>query len=346
MTGTLAYGKVSNGPVGVNTKVPEATANTVFVYTRAGLNKAPVAHLPGHRKPSIAVRCSPILYKLRDKNQKFPTRHMLVDRLENGKLTVTNDESSAQLPDSLAVPPPLSISSNQDSTTKENKQHGDENNDKNSISNNDTSSNGNINNNNSDNKESNDNNDDNKNKSDPSAVFALPYRTIYAVATQDSVLLYDTQQTTPLCVVSNLHFATFTDLSWSTDGLTLLMTSSDGFCSVLAFEKEELGEVYTGRSAAEMNDEHIAGLNGGGGSSSNGINLAGISKIPEPTTSVGEPPALRVQEEQGAHVRSGGKRATMETTMARNPEGTEDASNGDGGTMKKRRIAPTFVSGL
>jgi chromatin assembly factor 1 subunit B len=34
------------------------------------------------------------------------------------------------------------------------------------------------------------------------------------VATQDSVLLYDTQQTTPLCVVSNLHLATFTDLAW------------------------------------------------------------------------------------------------------------------------------------
>jgi chromatin assembly factor 1 subunit B len=45
-------------------------------------------------------------------------------------------------------------------------------------------------------------------------VFALPYRVVYAVATQDAVLVYDTQQQTPLCVVSNLHFATFTDLSW------------------------------------------------------------------------------------------------------------------------------------
>lgn len=37
---------------------------------------------------------------------------------------------------------------------------------------------------------------------------------VYAVATQDSVLLYDTQQKTPICVVSNLHCATFTDLAW------------------------------------------------------------------------------------------------------------------------------------
>jgi chromatin assembly factor 1 subunit B len=45
-------------------------------------------------------------------------------------------------------------------------------------------------------------------------VFSLPYRIIYAIATQDAVLVYDTQQQTPLSVVSNLHFATFTDLSW------------------------------------------------------------------------------------------------------------------------------------
>ena len=50
--------------------------------------------------------------------------------------------------------------------------------------------------------------------SGPPPAFALPYRIVYAVATQDAVLVYDTQQQSPLCVVSNLHFATFTDLSW------------------------------------------------------------------------------------------------------------------------------------
>jgi chromatin assembly factor 1 subunit B len=37
---------------------------------------------------------------------------------------------------------------------------------------------------------------------------------VYAAATEDAVLLYDTQQQTPLCIVSNLHCATFTDLTW------------------------------------------------------------------------------------------------------------------------------------
>lgn len=45
-------------------------------------------------------------------------------------------------------------------------------------------------------------------------MFSLPYRMVYAIATQDSVLIYDTQQQTPLCAISNLHYATFTDLTW------------------------------------------------------------------------------------------------------------------------------------
>ena len=48
----------------------------------------------------------------------------------------------------------------------------------------------------------------------PPPTFDLGYRIVYAVATQDAVHVYDTQQPKPICVVSNLHFATFTDLTW------------------------------------------------------------------------------------------------------------------------------------
>ncbi|EAT91769.2 hypothetical protein SNOG_00274 [Parastagonospora nodorum SN15] len=41
-------------------KPTEDITNTVYIYTRAGLNKPPVAYLPGHKKPSVAVRCSPV----------------------------------------------------------------------------------------------------------------------------------------------------------------------------------------------------------------------------------------------------------------------------------------------
>ena len=48
----------------------------------------------------------------------------------------------------------------------------------------------------------------------PRSLFDLPYRMVYAVATLDSVYLYDTQQAGPLAMFGNLHYAPFTDLTW------------------------------------------------------------------------------------------------------------------------------------
>lgn len=158
----------------------DETTNTVYIYTRAGLNRPPVAHLPGLRKPSLAISCSPVYYTLR--GHKKRTSH------------ITLDSSSTE--ESYGGPPLF---------------------------------------------------DDVEDKQDEvsAPVFALKYRMVYAVATQDSVIVYDTEQKQPLCIVSNLHYSTFTDLTWSPDGNNLLMTSTDGFCSVIIFEKGELGERYT-----------------------------------------------------------------------------------------------------
>ncbi|KAH8899310.1 WD40 repeat-like protein [Thozetella sp. PMI_491] len=186
--------------------------NTVYIYTRGGINRPPIAHLPGHKKPSVAVRCSPILYTLR---QSPPaTKHITID-------TSSAEEPIPPLPEPLSKPspapsimePPPPPTSNEAPTSNAK-----------SLS---LETSG-------------------PPTSGPKATFALPYRMVYAVATQDSVLLYDTQQQTPIIHVTNLHCATFTDLAWSSDGLTLLITSSDGFCSTLAFSASELGQVYTG----------------------------------------------------------------------------------------------------
>jgi chromatin assembly factor 1 subunit B len=45
-------------------------------------------------------------------------------------------------------------------------------------------------------------------------AFALPYRMLYATASQDSVYIYDTQQSRPICAISGMHFAPITDLAW------------------------------------------------------------------------------------------------------------------------------------
>jgi len=97
-----------------------------------------MAHLPGHKKPAIAVRCNPIKYKLRN--------------YKKDDIDTTNSSST----------------SNASSPTKPK----------------------------------------------VNSFLNLPYRLIYAVATQDSVLIYDTQQTTPLVLLTNLHYATFTDIAW------------------------------------------------------------------------------------------------------------------------------------
>lgn len=86
------------------------------------------------------------------------------------------------------------------------------------------------------------------------SYLALPYRYIFAVATQDSIVLYDTQHMMPICLVSNLHYATLTDISWTHDGLSMVISSSDGFCSLVEYQPEELGTEYVEPvSEAEVN---------------------------------------------------------------------------------------------
>lgn len=159
--------------------------NTVYIYSRGGLNKGPVAHLPGHKKASVVVKCSPVFYQLR--TSPPATKHITID-------TSSAEESIAALPDPVSKPSPASsvmeppppptpaAAAPEAATTSATIRQSTET---------ATSS-----------------------TPGPKPAFALPYRMVYAVGTQDSILLYDTQQTTPICIVSNLHCATFTDLAW------------------------------------------------------------------------------------------------------------------------------------
>jgi chromatin assembly factor 1 subunit B len=170
--------------------------NTVYIYTRGGINKPPIAHLPGHKKPSVVVKCSPIYFTPRKSNP--PTKHITID-------TSSADDNLSALPEpavpspthsSIMEPPPLLPQSIDPSgPTSSPKPRSLE----------------------------------VESKADaegPTMAFSLPYRMIYAVATEDSVLMYDTQQQSPLCVVSNLHCATFTDLTWYVNFILLLKHSN------------------------------------------------------------------------------------------------------------------------
>ena len=155
--------------------------NTVYIYTRGGINKPPIAHLPGHKKPSVVVKCSPVFYTLRQ--TPASTKHITIDTSGEDSLPPLPESVSATSPgtDMEPPPPPTSAASDSASISGTTKPLSVET---------DASTPG------------------------PKPAFSLGYRMVYAVATQDSVLLYDTQQKTPVCVVSNLHCATFTDLAW------------------------------------------------------------------------------------------------------------------------------------
>jgi chromatin assembly factor 1 subunit B len=116
--------------------------NTVYIYSRKGLNKAPVAHLPGMNKPALVISFSPVFYEL--------------------------DKESSN-------------------------------------------------------------------------AFQLPYKMVYAVATVDSVIIFDTQHQKALGSVSSIHYSTLTDLAWNNDGQSLIVSSADGFCTSLKFAEGEFG---------------------------------------------------------------------------------------------------------
>ena len=185
--------KTSNAAEGA--KSTDDVINTVYIYSRAGLNRPPIAHLPGHKKPSIAVKCSPVFYTHRLASKS--TTQITID-------TSSSEEAIAALPDpiipskppttySAMDPPPPTMPSPSETarpTSSPRPLEGD-----NSLATVTSAAAPAV--------------------SPASApAFALPYRIVYAVATQDAVLVYDTQQQTPIIVVSNLHYATFTDITW------------------------------------------------------------------------------------------------------------------------------------
>eukprot|EP00173_Palmaria_palmata_P000481 Plantae.Rhodophyta-Palmaria_palmata.ctg12213.p1 GENE.Plantae.Rhodophyta-Palmaria_palmata.ctg12213~~Plantae.Rhodophyta-Palmaria_palmata.ctg12213.p1 ORF type:complete len:187 (-),score=30.41 Plantae.Rhodophyta-Palmaria_palmata.ctg12213:34-594(-) len=65
---------------------------------------------------------------------------------------------------------------------------------------------------------------------------------MFAVACHDSVLIYDTESfERPLSRIGGVHYAELTGISWTPDGLSILVSSSDGSVSVIAMSEGELG---------------------------------------------------------------------------------------------------------
>ncbi|XP_071715256.1 chromatin assembly factor 1 subunit FAS2-like [Rutidosis leptorrhynchoides] len=74
-----------------------------------------------------------------------------------------------------------------------------------------------------------------------SSLFKLPYRLIFAVATLNSLYVYDTEGVEPIAVLAGLHYAAITDIAWSPTAKFLALSSQDGYCTLVEFENDELG---------------------------------------------------------------------------------------------------------
>ncbi|KAI0634573.1 WD40 repeat-like protein [Trametes polyzona] len=220
------------------------TSSSVYIYSRANFARPPIARLPGHKKASVAVRFSPILYELRphvaltDGEPKSVTldkdAEVSVDVDIGAGTSVDKDKTPFASPvkqsstggassaSTIAAPSPrIAIPSGPQSTMMPSPALSAT---------------------------------DSMQPPTPAAskpptpvpiitptptasIFSLPYRMLYAVATMDTVTIYDTQQAGPVCLLTKLHYDEFTDMTWSPDGQCLMLSSRDGYCTIVVFDE-------------------------------------------------------------------------------------------------------------
>ncbi|KAF6745968.1 chromatin assembly complex protein [Ephemerocybe angulata] len=268
-----------DGPSSSGSGGSTAGASSVFIYSRANFARPPIAQLPGHKKATVGVRFSPILYELRpsvEGGQEPETKTAALEKGLEGAMEVdlvgpvastgaefhmagplaTPQRTPQVLPTTIAAPAPkLAISTNTSGnvltdvakaspalspmdlrppTPAASKpptpapsmgtpQHHHRHSHSHSHS----------------------------HSPQTGSMFALPYRMLYSVITKDSVCIYDTQQASPVALLTKLHYDEFTDMTWSPDGQTLILSSRDGYCTIVIFD-DILPAHHTQQHALQM----------------------------------------------------------------------------------------------
>ncbi len=62
-----------------------------------------------------------------------------------------------------------------------------------------------------------------------SDIFKLEYRIVFAVATLDTVILYDTENSYPIGLVEGIHYAELTDIAWYVVEVNSIRTRNSSF---------------------------------------------------------------------------------------------------------------------
>ncbi|KAF7320775.1 WD-REPEATS-REGION domain-containing protein [Mycena chlorophos] len=224
----------SRTPVG---QAPPGSSSTVYIYSRANFARPPVAQLPGHKKASVAVRFNPVLFDLRAGVGTVETKTVegsatgdVEEAKRDAEEVVDVDmvgqpqqlASPALSPTDMTLPPPVPTPAASKASSPGNSTIPLP-----------------------------------PPQSSSNSLFALPYRMLYAVATMDTIAIYDTQQTSPLCLLAKLHYDELTDVSWSPDGQCLLLAARDGYCTLVTFD-EILPASVTQRGVLQLQQIAVA----------------------------------------------------------------------------------------
>jgi chromatin assembly factor 1 subunit B len=189
-----------------NTK-ERTTSSCVYVYSKANFSKSPVAAYPGHKRAVVGVKFSNILYDLRD--NLFSPDSMAIgnpvtitlepgkeDIVDNADLVSDTRESKDRLSSTatvtsrngISLPSPAMSADSLATPAQTPQQLPGEAPTVNSAP--------------------------EVTPPDSVSVYNLPYRMLFAVATQDTVMIHDTQQAGPICLLTKLHYDSFTDMAW------------------------------------------------------------------------------------------------------------------------------------
>lgn len=205
-------------PAGI-LEMGDSALNTTYVFSSASFSK-PVLHLPCPSKATIAVRCCPILFELRTE-EATDTSKSPSDKNSNPTQEKTGT-GQAEEPMETDASAPSNTTETQASPGQEKSDSSKE------VTEGSTKT----------------TSDPESSKEKATQLFDLPYRMVFGVATEDSLLLYDTQQSIPFGLISNIHYHQLSDVTWSPDGRILAVSSTDGYCSFVTFEPGELGVPY------------------------------------------------------------------------------------------------------
>lgn len=218
-----------------SSETKEISSSSVYIYSRANFARPPIARLPGFKKASVAVRFSPILYDLRPgvySGEQGTPPNVVVEKGKEEQVDVdlaspsiatsssstflaapappsptkySSGGSIAQPAPRIAIPtgppsmmmpsPALSATDSLRPPTPMTSRGGTP-----AMP---------------------------PTPTPTGSVFALPYRMLYAVATMDTVAIYDTQQAGPVCLLTKLHYDEFTDMTWYVYELFNLGQESD-----------------------------------------------------------------------------------------------------------------------